>query len=372
MRRRTGLLAALAAWGVTARAVENKDAVRPDRVLRFPQDHGAHTGSRIEWWYLTGWLQAGAATALPAPRWGFQLTFFRSRTGLGEGLSGRFAPRQLLFAHAALTDLGSGGGAGGFHHDQRMGRWNGLDQTPRDHARLDDAGISLGGWHLQRRAGDGAWRAQVNAASFALDLLAQPTQPLLLQGEAGFSRKAQGNDHASHYVSQPQLSLTGQLVQGPGAAHAVRGRAWLDHEWSDSLLAPDAVGWDWLGINLFDGSALTAFQLRDAAGRPVWAGGSWRAAGQPARDFAANALRFTPGRRWTSPQTGAVYPLDWQLSTPAGAFRVRALRDDQELDSRASTGTVYWEGLAELLDATGQRVGLGYLEMTGYAGRLSL
>ena len=50
--------------------------------------------------------------------------------------------------------------------------------------------------------------------------------------------------------------------------------------------------------------------------------------------------------------------------------RVRALLHDQELDSRASTGAIYWEGLSELLDAGGRRVGLGYLEMTGYAARL--
>ena len=55
-----------------------------------------------------------------------------------------------------------------------------------------------------------------------------------------------------------------------------------------------------------------------------------------------------------------------------GTHRVRALLADQELDSRGSTGAIYWEGLSELLDERGQRVGLGYLEMTGYAARLRL
>lgn len=372
MRRRTGLAAVLAGWGAAALAVEADDSVRPGRVLRFPQDHGAHTGARIEWWYLTGWLQAGAATPVPAPRWGFQLTFFRSSTGFGDGLSGRFVPRQLLFAHAALTDLGSADVASAFHHDQRIGRWNGVDPTPLARARRDDADIALDGWTILRRPVDGAWLARAAARGFQLDLQAQPAQPVLLQGEAGFSRKAPGNTHASCYVSQPQLLVRGKLVQGVGPAVEVRGQAWLDHEWSDSLLAPGAVGWDWLGINLFDGSALTVFQLRDAAGQAAWAGGSWRPAGQAVRNFAPAEVHFSGSRSWTSPDTGAVYPVDWQLSTPVGAFRLRALRDAQELDSRASTGTVYWEGLAELLDSTGRRVGLGYLEMTGYAGRLSL
>jgi predicted secreted hydrolase len=48
------------------------------------------------------------------------------------------------------------------------------------------------------------------------------------------------------------------------------------------------------------------------------------------------------------------------------------LLDDQELDSRTSTGSIYWEGLSDLLDAQGRRVGRGYLEMTGYAAALKL
>jgi predicted secreted hydrolase len=83
-------------------------------------------------------------------------------------------------------------------------------------------------------------------------------------------------------------------------------------------------------------------------------------------------VTFTPGRRWTSPATQASYPVQWTVVTPAGTFSVRARFDAQELDGRGSTGTVYWEGLCDLLDAAGRVVGRGYLEMTGYAGRLRL
>jgi predicted secreted hydrolase len=153
----------------------------------------------------------------------------------------------------------------------------------------------------------------------------------------------------------------------------VQGRAWLDHEWSDELLHPEAVGWDWIGMNLDDGSALTAFRLRRADGSALWAGGSFRRAGQvQAQDFPPEAVVFEPGRRWRSPTSGGDYPVAWTVRTPAGRFTVQALLDAQELDSRSSTGTVYWEGLSELRDATGHRTGLGYLEMTGYAGRLVL
>ena len=150
------------------------------------------------------------------------------------------------------------------------------------------------------------------------------------------------------------------------------GSGWLDHEWSDELLAPGAVGWDWLGINLADGGALTAFQLRRADGSVVWAGGSHRPAGGVVQAFAPDAVALTPLRSWASPATGASYPVEWAIRTPAGSFKLRALFDAQELDSRASTGTVYWEGLAELLGPGGARTGLGYLEMTGRAQPLRL
>ena len=361
--RRALLLAALAAPSVaaeTARA-QGDDPVRRGRPILFPRDHGAHLRARAEWWYATGWL--GAADA---PAAGFQLTFFRSRTGLAENSRSRFAARQLLFAHAALTQLtqqGQPGSPGATHqHDQRIMRWSGDVAAANGHAKVEDAELRIGNWQLRR---DGQrWLARIPARGFTLDLSLRRTQAPLLQGDAGFSRKGPEELQASHYYSEPQLAAA--------SSDGRVGRAWLDHEWSDQILHPQAVGWDWIGINLFDGSALSAFVLRRRDGSALWAGGSWRAAAGPAQTFTPDEVRFTAGRVWQSPGSGARYPVQWQVQTPAGRFELRALLDAQELDSRGSTGTIYWEGLSELLDAQGRRVGLGYLEMTGYAAPLRL
>jgi len=359
--RRRQLLALLTATALPARA-GNDDAIQRGRALAFPRDHGAHPGARIEWWYATGWLQGDGAALL-----GFQLTFFRSRTGLADGLPGRFAPRQLLFAHAAVTDVA----AGTHRHAQRIARWSGDEALPDAHAARADTRVALGRWTLARDADSGAYTARLPAldAGIVLDLLLTPTQPLLLQGEAGFSRKGPQPQQASHYYSQPQLAVAGRTQAGGPQRN---GRGWLDHEWSDELLAPGATGWDWIGINLADGGALTAFVLRRADGGVVWAGGSHRPAGGAVRTFGADEVQFTAQRRWASPATGASYPVEWAITTPAGRFTLRALLDAQELDSRASAGTVYWEGLAELLTPGGARAGLGYLEMTGRAQPLRL
>ena len=364
MHRRALLisLAALPAWPA-AHATE----VRP-RSLQFPADFGAHPGTRTEWWYVTGALQAASEVAADAPpRHGFQITFFRSRTGVPAHHPSRFTATQLVFAHAALTDLAQRR----LRHDQRIAR-SGFGIASADEG---DTRVLLRDWRMRRGgpADASVYTAQVasDSAGFGLDLRFTTTQPLLLQGVAGFSRKGPTPEQASHYYSQPQLAVAGTLKLD-GQAQAVRGRAWLDHEWSNTLLDPQAVGWDWIGMNLTDGSALTAFRLRRADGGSLYAGGSYRAAGAQARNFGPDEVRMAPGRTWTSASSRAVYPVEWRVETPAGQFTVKAMLDNQELDSRASTGAIYWEGLSELRDGAGRVVGHGYLEMTGYSGRLTM
>jgi predicted secreted hydrolase len=329
--------------------------------LHFPADFGAHPGTRIEWWYLTGALEAAART------WGFQITFFRAATGISAAEASRFAARQLVFAHAAVSDLEQRR----LRHDQRIARTGfGIAE-----AASNETALLVGDWQLGREGGSGASRYRTRASSdlagFAFELALTATQPLVLQGRGGVSQKGPRTAQSSRYYSEPQLAATGALTI-EGKRVAVAGRAWLDHEWSDSFLDGEAVGWDWIGMNLADGAALTAFRLRRADGSALWSGGSFRPAGGATRDFAADDVTFVAGRSWQSAASGARYPVEWQLATPAGWFTVRALLDDQELDSRASTGAIYWEGLSLLLDGAGAPVGRGYLEMTGYAARLVL
>jgi predicted secreted hydrolase len=352
------------------------------RALTFPRDHGAHPASRIEWWYATGWLDAawGSGAWPESPRYGFQITFFRRRTGLATTSKSRFAARQLLMAHAALTDLRSGK----HEHSQRVARWSGDEPMPDDRraASLKDTWVRIDDWQMQRLSGGAAgtaWNARFETPSGVLSLSMAASQPLMLQGDAGFSQKGPNPAQASHYYTAPQLVVSATLTptssaadQASKASTALRGRAWLDHEWSSTLMPEDAQGWDWLGLNFEDGAALMVFQLRRADASAVWAGGSFRAApDKPLQVFAAQDVRLiATARTWRSPATNASYPMAWVIECPAGRFEARSLLDAQEMDSRASTGTVYWEGLSSVHDAAGRRVGLGYLEMTGYAGRL--
>jgi predicted secreted hydrolase len=356
---RRALLLALASGGGASLWPLHAQAL-PARTLVFPRDHGAHPELRTEWWYITGHAR------VPRPAgdrlFGFQVTFFRTRVDAAQSIQSAFAAHQLVFAHAAVTDVQGQR----LWHDQRIARAGmGISQTDTEDTRL-----KLRDWSLVRQA-QGRYHARLPAGEFSLDLDFTPTQPLLLQGRQGLSRKGPQPQQASYYYSQPQLQAGGRLTL-QGQSFEVAGRAWLDHEWSEELLHPDAVGWDWIGMNLEDGSALTAFRLRRADGSALWDGGSWRAVGGEVQAFEAGRTVFTPVRYWVSPLSGARYPVQWEVTCPAGRYTVRALIDAQELDSRTSTGAIYWEGLSELTDSRGQVLGRGYLEMTGYAQRLRM
>lgn len=344
MQRRTLLLAALPlALPLPVRAA-----------LNFPADFGAHPAQAIEWWYLTGLL--GDRDGAPA-RYGYQLTFFRLPGPAPADHPSGLAPRQLLLGHVALSDLG----ARKQRHSQRL-----LRTLPGAvHAMTGDCDVRLRDWTL-RREGDG-YRAVFGGAGFRLELeLATPDAPLL-QGEAGLSRKGPQPGQFSLYYSRPQL-LTQAALLLDGQRHSLAGRAWLDHEWSDNLLG-EAQGWDWLGVNLDDGRALTLFQLRHADGRRSFAGGSLRTPGQGDRSFSPQEIDMQPTRHWHSPATGTRWPVEWRLKSPAGEMLLSAAFDAQEIDARLSSGLVYWEGVARLFDTQKRPLGTGYLELTGYAGR---
>jgi predicted secreted hydrolase len=358
-RRRSGLagvafsIAGLAAAWVSsppASAEVSFPPVVPGVALEFPRDEGAHPEYRIEWWYVTGWLEDGGGAPL-----GFQVTFFRVRTGIDESNPSRFAPTQVLFAHAAIAEPA--------HRRLRHAERSARAGFGLAYAKEGSVDLRLDDWSMQ--ATDRGYRASVRGEDFGLRLEFAPTQPVLLQGDDGFSRKGPNPRSASYYYSLPHLSVHG-VAMIDARKREVHGEAWFDHEWSSDYLDPAASGWDWMGINLDDGGALMAFRMRDREGGSLWTAATLRSAGGGVRRFGPEAVEWTPGRTWQSPRTGATYPVQWRVRVGEATYDVMPLMDDAELDSRASTGNIYWEGPVRL-GVGGRPVGRGYLELTGYA-----
>jgi predicted secreted hydrolase len=331
--------------------------VVPGRVFSFPADFGAHPDFRTEWWYVTGWLRTPDGKPL-----GFQVTFFRSRTAADPSNPSAFAPKQLVIGHAALSDPA----VGHLLHDERSAR----EGFGLAWAKAGTTDVKLDDWRMVR-APDGSYAVSVHARDLAFDLRLDPGEPVLLQGERGFSQKGPSPRNASYYYSQPQLKVSGTAARVGASPAAVTGSAWLDHEWSSEYLQPDAEGWDWLGANLDDGSAIMAFQMRAKGGGKLWAHAAVRDAAGKVTQYAPGQVTFTPQASWKSPRTSAEYPVATDLTLGATTWQVRPLQQDQELDSRRTTGAVYWEG-AVSIERGGVPAGHGYLELTGYVAPLKL
>ena len=331
--------------------------------LVFPRDFGAHPDYRTEWWYMTGWL--GEA----ADKMGFQVTFFRSRTLHPDSNPSRFAPRQLMFAHAALALPGEGR----LRHAEvasRAGSGGVAFSTA-------DTAMQLSGWSLRRTADD-HYKIMIPTDNFTLELDAFTAQAPVLRGADGYSSKGPASEFASYYYSRPQLKVSAKvtLKNSPGGRSGTEqllnlsGSAWFDHEWSSSLMMAGAVGWDWIGINLLDGSSLMAFRMRDAAGGTMFSEWDWRDARGHVIERRQDVSWQAAGQ-WHSPRSLFSYPERFNLQVAGREWTLRPLMPDQEVDARASTGGFYYEGAVELSES-GKVLGRGYLELTGYGDPVAL
>ena len=350
----------IAGWSEWQPSLAAKDAdfypqVKPRRLV-FPRDYGAHPDYRTEWWYLTGWLGQGP-TAI-----GFQITFFRSRTQHAIENPSRLAPQQLLFAHGALAvakqDV--------FFHANRAGRLNGT--TLR--AENTDTNLQFEDWHLRRvqSASSETYEGRFAGEGFAMSFEASTQQPVILRGQEGLSQKGPQAAQASHYYSRAPLDVTANLQLGK-QGQMLKGKAWLDHEWSSQLLMPGAVGWDWLGINLLDGGTLMAFQIRDKKSESLYSH-------VDARDRGGLPIKGWSGLRWQARGTWRSkslieYPVHMDLVVGGQTFRLVPLILSQEVDGRGSTGGFYWEGAVSLMQEE-HLLGHGYLELTGYGAPLRI
>jgi predicted secreted hydrolase len=358
MTRQIAVLVALASALLAAQAPGWKSA-EPGRPIRLPADHASHPDYKLEWWYYTGNLATSAGR-----RFGYQLTFFRVGVDPAPVNPSRWAVRDLVMTHLAVSDIQGGR----FHMADRMNRpgpgWAGADT---DRYRVWNENWSAG--LVRPRVHE--LRASTREFGLALDL--SEDRPPVLHGDQGYSRKGAAPGNASYYYSLTRMPTTGTIVIG-GDPMAVSGLSWMDHEFGTSFLEPDQVGWDWFSIQLDDGSDLMLFRLRHKDGSiDAHSSGTFVSPDGTTTPIAGPAaFSMTPGRRWTSRASGASYPVAWTIVLPARRLdlHIEAALDDQELRTAASTGVTYWEGA---IDVAGTRAGApvagrGYLEMTGYAG----
>jgi predicted secreted hydrolase len=343
--------ALIAKPGIAAEPVF-KQATEP-REWSFPRDHGRHDGFKIEWWYFTGNLRDSSGH-----RFGYQLTFFRSafRPEHAER-SSPWGMTDLYFAHAAITDID---GKTFVFKDRlqraRVGLAYASDQAMD--VQLLDWSAKFDARRMTLRAGD---------RDLAIDLVCTDGRGPILQGPGGVNAKGREPGQASYYYSMTRLKTAGALSVG-GKVYQVEGTSWMDHEFSSNALGKDQVGWDWMGLQLDDGTDLMVYRLRTSSGATDYLSGTRITAdGQP-HYLSDKELSLEGSDVWRSPSSGGAYPQRWTIHC-AGLppLVVRSELPGQELITSDSTEVSYFEGAAEVLDEQSRRVGEGYLEMTGYS-----
>ena len=333
----------------------------PGRKITFPEDHYSHPNFKTEWWYYTGHLESESGR-----RYGYQVTFFRFGLRDRQNEAQDKPPfSELYMAHFALSDIY----AKKFRYRERINRgYNGKAGAATDRYFVWNEDWKVEGDHNNHKieVSDRGTELRLNLKSLKLPVL---------HGSNGLSQKAAGEGRASYYYSLTRMQTDGALTID-GKTEGVRGLSWMDHEFGSNQLGQDQVGWDWFSIQLDDRTELMLYLMRRKDGTvDPYSSGTLVQADGSTRHLKLNDYRVEVLGRWRSPTSGADYPMRWKVTLPAEQIEleINPAFQNQELITNRSTRVTYWEGAVDVRGrASGKSVsGAGYVEMTGYAGKLS-
>jgi predicted secreted hydrolase len=341
--------------------------------IELPRDDGPHD-RLTEWWYYTGHLRAASGA-----RFGFEYVVFRAERG---------AFPTSWVSHFAVTDESGRR----FLYSQRLETGSQVDHSPRG-ADGTPSGFDLAlaanpaspaasaasappAWSMSGGGGSDRLTASLSpdeaalagsSGGLGLDLQLLATKAPALHGDDGWIDF--GPAGGSYYYSRTSMTAAGTLIVD-GTALPVTGSAWFDHQWGD-FISVGGGGWDWYAVDLADGTDLTLSLVRDADGSYPLIYGTVVAADGSVRRLDRDAFSVQVTGHWTSPATGATYPAGWRISIPDEDLEIVLTPTvaGQELDTRATTGVVYWEG-SQRVEASRAGASLGgeaYVELTGYA-----
>lgn len=343
----------------------------PGRKLSFPADHYSHPDFKTEWWYYTGHLETESGK-----RYGYQVTFFRfglrdrQKEAKGEPLF-----TELYMAHFALSDIA----AKKFTFRERINR--GIAGK----AGVGGYGAKAGAATDRYLVWNEDWKVEgddrnhsihVNDRGNQLRLSLRSLKVPVLHGDNGLSQKGEGEGRASYYYSLTRMQTDGELTID-GKKEKVRGLTWMDHEFGSNQLRDDQVGWDWFSIQLDNQTELMLYLMRrkDGSVDPYSSGTLVNADGSK-KHLALKDFQVGVSERWKSPKSNANYPMRWRVTIPGEAIELEIIPafPEQELITSRSTRVTYWEGAAHIHGKVrGQVVnGNGYVEMTGYAEKLTM
>lgn len=307
--------------------------------MRLPHDEGIHA-TPIEWWYFNGHLTTESGGQ-------FSYHFVTFQSVLESGLTPRLT--QLSWAD----------------HDRDLhltGEQGSVQYLETTSGQFD---LSTNGW---RMIGNGhTYQLSFGIGDYDLELVAESRKPAVLHHGTGLVDLAVAGK--TFYYSRTYLDTSGTLSIS-GVSHAVTGVSWMDHQWGDFSVKD--VGWNWLSLNLEDGSDLMVTVVWEQDGsEQIATYGTYVAADSAPMHLQGRDISLDPTGTWTSPETGGVYPMGWSLLISSLDLRLvlTPVMEEAEFAAISALNPVdYWEGAVA---ATGTRggehlSGKGFVEMVGY------
>ena len=305
--------------------------------LTLPADESPHSYA-VEWWYFNA--------------------HFASEDGARYTLHDTVFKVELFAQQAYVRQIGLMDVNAGYFSGERSG-FAGTASAPGDFEAAVDGTLMSG-------AGGETYRLQADVDGYAYDLtLRATTEPLLHRSVGMVDFKRAG---ITYYYTRPRLALSGTITPPGGEPSRVTGLAWLDKQWGN--FQPVAVEWDWTSLQLDDGTDLMVSSLYELGGPLIDRYATLRRPGEPARTLSQDEVAFTPEEAaWTSPDTGTAYRTTWRVDAPGEGISLllRPVGVGSEFIGDALP-VAYWDAGVDALDAEGNVVGQGFVELNWAQG----
>jgi predicted secreted hydrolase len=293
----------------------------------------------VEWWYFNGHLTTESGLE-------YSFHFVTFQLVLPSGLTPRLA--QLSWADHSK----------GIHLTAEQAD---LPLLKKSSGSFD---LRLFNWSM---TGDGSeYSLEFQTGDYDVAVQATSQKPATLHDGSGLVDL--GIAGKTYYYSRTNLKASG-LVSVAGQPQQVSGTAWMDHQWGD--FSTRAIGWDWLSLDLDDGSELMVSVVWEQEGhKPITTYGTYVPQEGQAVHIPGDAIAFTPTGSWSSEATGAEYPMGWTLRVEPLEMdlTLTPVLTDAEFAVSAFIPVAYWEGAVTAEGARGQEAvtGKGFVEMVGY------
>lgn len=366
-----------------------------------------HPSSDTEWWYVHSHFTAADGRALALFAAFFRIAAGRDETtgerthahaltwALSDPTSGRYFAESRVDESApkmAIERIDTGRGSRDPLLNRAMREILERGQIPTPDRffegpvsiGLDRLSLDFGGARFDKQA-DGSYRLQLTNGreGIGCDLVFRPRKAAIRHGDDGVVPGVSGEDMFYYFI--PRCDLEGSVTLDGVAQSLAGGEGWYDHEFgghaapeasvesgvlpeaSDGVGGPHRASWNWIAIQLRDGTDVSAYEIVDRHDGDAFT--CLVLIDPDGQRRTSRSFTLEPGRMWHSTRTFREYPVSWQLRVPEFDLdlTIEAVFDDQEFLTVISK-PAFWEGRCAANGRLAGRpvTGNAYVERTGF------